>query len=44
MFKEGGLNGYARVLYTNGDYYEGEFKDHKRHGFGKKVYQNGEVK
>lgn len=36
-----GLDGYGRVIYEAGDYYEGFFHDGKRHGQGKFVYANG---
>ena len=36
-----GLNGYGRVIYDIGDYYEGYFKNGKRHG--KFYYTNGEI-
>jgi hypothetical protein len=37
------LNGFARIFYTNGDYYTGEFKDNVRHGKGKHIYKSGKI-
>ena len=38
------LNGYGRIIFTAGQYYEGDFKNDNKHGFGRKVYTNGEIK
>jgi hypothetical protein len=38
------LNGFARVIFETGDYYKGEWKNHKRHGYGKYVFLNGLIK
>ena len=29
------MDGYGRLIFVNGDYYEGEFKENKANGFGK---------
>ena len=39
----GKLNGYARVIYNDGMYYQGQYKDQKKHGRGKYVYNDGRV-
>ncbi len=36
-------NGFGRETYPDGAYYDGEWKDHKRHGKGKVVDKNGET-
>ena len=33
---------YAKITYSNGDKYEGQFKDDKYHGQGTKIYSNGD--
>lgn len=33
--------GYGRIIFLNGDYYEGEFKDNKANGIGKQVTSSG---
>ena len=38
------LNGFGRIIYGSGHYYIGELKNTKRHGTGKMVYYNGNVK
>ena len=32
-------NGKGKYIYTNGDKYEGDFKDNKKHGIGKLIYK-----
>jgi antitoxin component YwqK of YwqJK toxin-antitoxin module len=47
QFKQGDLNGYARVINSKGvptKYYLGEFKDHKREGQGIEYYKDGSIK
>lgn len=43
MYQDGHLNGFARVLFNNGGYYIGMYKDHKKEGQGKEVYESGRV-
>ena len=33
-------NGKGRYTYVNGDKYEGDFKDNKKHGIGKLIYKD----
>ena len=35
------ING--KMIYKNGDIYEGEFKNDKREGNGKMIYKNGDI-
>ena len=37
------LNRFGRV-FIDGDYYIGEFRNNKRHGKGKHVYESGMIK
>ena len=37
------MNGYGRTAHDDGDFYEGELKDHQNHGIGKYVFDDGEV-
>lgn len=32
------MHGYGRYIFTNGDVYEGNFKDHKKHGPGRLLH------
>jgi hypothetical protein len=34
VFKDGVRTGYGRLEWSNGEYYEGEFRDGLRHGKG----------
>jgi hypothetical protein len=34
-------NGYGKLTWPNGDYYEGNFKFGKRNGFGKRINVDG---
>ena len=36
-------HGFGRSIQANGEYYVGMFKDGKKHGQGKLVYQSGKV-
>lgn len=38
----GNRNGHAQVSFENGDAYQGEWKNGKRHGDGKYIYANGD--
>lgn len=38
----GNRNGHAQVTFENGDAYQGEWKNGKRHGDGKYIYANGD--
>jgi hypothetical protein len=38
----GNRNGHAQVSFENGDVYQGEWKNGKRHGDGKYIYANGD--
>ena len=42
-FINGELNGYGKVVWLNGNRYEGEFKNDLRHGTGKFYFADGEV-
>ena len=44
MFLNDKLNGYGRVLFPSGVYFIGCFLDHKKHGPGKFVLVNGNIK
>ena len=33
--------GYGRIIYDDGEYYEGQFKEDKKDGFGKYVWSKG---
>jgi hypothetical protein len=37
------LNGNGKMIYKNGDEFEGEWKDNKIEGNGKMIYKNGDV-
>ena len=42
LFKETpALNGWASYSYSNNDFYEGEWRDGVKHGFGKYQFANG---
>ena len=43
LFKNGMYDGRGRIIFRNGDYFEGEFKNNKANGFGKYVNVNGEI-
>ena len=36
-------DGYARIIYNNGEYYEGYHENGMRHGLGKYVFTDGEI-
>ena len=40
-FTNGQIEGDNRVVYPNGDYYQGQYEDHFRHGQGIYHYQDG---
>jgi hypothetical protein len=40
---ESGFTGFNKEIYSNGDIYEGDFVDNKRHGNGKMTYPDGKV-
>ena len=35
------LEGWGRVIYVNGELYEGQFKNNKRDGYGRFIYNDG---
>jgi hypothetical protein len=37
------LHGMGRTIYITGDYYIGQHKENKRHGYGKYVYSDGAI-
>lgn len=37
------MDGKGKLTLTDNSYYEGDFKNGKMHGFGKKVYENGDM-
>ena len=37
------INGKGKIVYDDGDSYEGEWKDDKAHGFGVYISHNGSV-
>ena len=37
-------NGYGKCKWEDGETYEGEWKDDKRHGKGHNVYPDGKIK
>lgn len=38
------MNGFGRVInLADGGYYIGMWKNHKMHGYGKRVYKNGNI-
>lgn len=39
----GYLSGYGKISFTNGDVYEGEFKDDKMNGQGRYTWHNGDI-
>ena len=43
IYKNDQRNVFGIWKYSNGDVYEGEFKDHKIEGFGKKTDRNGKI-
>ena len=43
LFKNGMYDGRGRIIFSKGDYFEGEFKNNKANGFGKYVNINGEI-
>eukprot|EP00347_Sterkiella_histriomuscorum_P020141 403338954 len=43
-FTNGKINdGKIKILYSNGEYYEGDFKQNKRNGKGTYYYENGDI-
>jgi len=38
------MHGNGKIKFTNGDWYEGEFKNGKRDGFGTYFYPNGKIR
>ena len=40
----GKREGFGKYYYTNGDYYEGQWKNGYKHGKGKVFYENGTIK
>eukprot|EP01104_Vermistella_antarctica_P017048 TRINITY_DN5968_c0_g1_i1.p1 TRINITY_DN5968_c0_g1~~TRINITY_DN5968_c0_g1_i1.p1 ORF type:complete len:691 (+),score=132.26 TRINITY_DN5968_c0_g1_i1:200-2272(+) len=40
---EGILEGYGTMLFDEGERYEGQWQEHKRHGIGTFFYRNGDV-
>ena len=42
-FINGELNGYGKMVWLNGNRYEGEFKNDLRHGTGKFYFADGEI-
>jgi len=40
---DGVISGYGRYTWEGGDYYEGDWKDHKMSGFGKLTKSNGDI-
>lgn len=40
---DGRKEGYGRQLFSNGDIYEGNWKDNKKHGLGSYYYTNGDM-
>jgi len=44
MAKKGSSTDINKKTYSNGDVYEGDFVDGKRHGNGKMTYADGKVK
>jgi len=43
QFSNGVMNLYGRIIFPSGNYYIGHFKNHKKHGFGKKVNSDGTI-
>ena len=45
MFINNKLNGYGRIIYDgpNSSYYEGNFINHKKHGYGVRVNNDSSV-
>jgi len=43
MFRDDTYHGYGRFIYSNGDYYLGQWVDGKRQGHGKLVDKSGKV-
>lgn len=37
------MNGYGRTAHDDGEFYEGELKNHQNHGIGKYVFDDGEI-
>lgn len=37
------MNGVGKISYSDGDIYEGEWKDDSFHGHGKYICQNGHL-
>lgn len=37
------MDGQVKILFTNGEYYEGQFKNNVRNGTGSQYYLNGDV-
>ena len=42
-FHENNMDGKGKLTLTDNSYYTGDFKNGKMHGFGKKVYENGDM-
>ena len=39
--KAGAPHGVGKLVWPNGDYYKGEFRNGKRHGKGKRINKDG---
>jgi hypothetical protein len=40
---QGVKDGFGKQVWTNGDYFEGQWKDNAQHGWGKNVWEDGSV-
>jgi hypothetical protein len=36
-------NGRIKIMFSDGQYYEGAYSNHRRHGMGKSWYPNGDT-
>lgn len=43
QFKDGKLNGLARVIFSDGSVYNGYYRNNAKHGDGKETLANGDV-
>ena len=43
QLKDGKMNGNGKFIWNDGSFYDGEFKNNKRHGIGNSKDKNGNI-